>query len=155
MFFPERILMFHSPHPKLQSSEPTNRCWPAILGRENHCGKGCWVTGFDGCCSRYCPCQRQCTTEDLKPIALISSPIFHLRLDQALHDASSWLPCLVLLVYDDLFFVYCFFFNLLGGYVIDGLVCCTMPGNLLVIYWNVWMCSFFFLSFLPLTPDVR
>lgn len=158
MFYQEPIRMFHRPSPTLQASETTNRCWQAILGRVSHGWKGHWVTGFDGCLSGHRCCQRERTAGRFKVKAvLISSDISHLRLDQALPDMRSCFPWLALLLYVDLFFcsLCCCFFNLLAVYVIDGLVCHSMSGNLLVIYYNVRMCSVFFPSSPTITPHVR
>ena len=118
--------------------------------------KGRWFTDFDCCLSGHRGFRGNTPPADLKPISSLnlawyflpsigSSFAWHWQLFSLTCFAVIWWPFLCLL----------FSLNLLGVYIIDGLVCHSMSGNLLVIYYNVWMGSVFCLSSPTLNPDFR
>ena len=115
--------------------------------------KGHWVTGLVGCLSRPCCSPREPTARRFQVKAVVtSSDIFLLGLDRhclALAALSPDLLCCYMMTFS----LFTVSLNLLGVCVIDGSVCHSMSGNLLVIYYNVWMCGVFFPAF-PLSPPM-
>lgn len=139
----EPILMFHRPLPKLQASEPTNRCWQSIMGSKAMAARATGLLVFTAAFLGTTASEGMHHLQiESQQAVLISPDVFCLRLDQAWLDIGScfltcfavtWWPFLCLL----------FYLNLLGVYIADRLVCHSMSGNLMLIYSNVWICIFF------------